>query len=74
MTTHRLTDRLAARLQSRFTNPEAGMTTAEYAIGTIAAASFASLLYKVLVSSQMRAIIVDLLKRAMNDYGLLGVG
>ena len=34
----------------RIANSDAGMTTAEYAIGTVAAAGFGGLLYKVLLS------------------------
>lgn len=40
---------------------ERGMTTAEYAVGTIAAASFAGVLIKILTDPQIQATLLDLL-------------
>lgn len=45
--------------------PEAGMSTAEYAIGTIAACAFAALLYKVVTSSQILGLLTGLISRAL---------
>lgn len=48
---------------------EAGMTTAEYAIGTIAAASFAALLIKLLTSEQVRDLLLRVIKSALSLAG-----
>ena len=48
---------------------DAGMTTAEYAVGTLAAAAFAAVLYKVVTSSQVTAALRALVERAL-DGGL----
>lgn len=45
---------------------DAGMTTAEYAIGTVAACGFGTLLYKVLTSSTVLHLIEDLISRALH--------
>ena len=56
--------RVATRLHGD--DPEAGMSTAEYAVGTVAACGFGGVLYKVITSSQvlelMRGIIAKALK------------
>ena len=44
---------------------EAGMSTAEYAVGTIAACAFAALLYKVVTSSQILDLLSGLVSRAL---------
>lgn len=49
--------------------PEAGMSTAEYAVGTVAACGFAALLFKILTSSQVRRLVVGLVTRALNLAG-----
>ncbi|WP_328911422.1 DUF4244 domain-containing protein [Streptomyces sp. NBC_00234] len=50
---------------SRFARSDRGMTTSEYAVGTIAACGFAAVLYKVVTSgpvlSAMQALIKDAL-------------
>lgn len=51
--------RLAAR------HPEAGMTTAEYAVGTVAACGFAALLYKVVTSGAVSSALNALINRAL---------
>lgn len=48
---------------------ERGMTTAEYAVGTVAACGFAGVLYKLLTSSVVLEFLVELFKRA---FGMLG--
>lgn len=45
---------------------EEGMSTAEYAIGTIAAAAFASLLYTVVTGDSVSAALKSLLERALS--------
>lgn len=44
---------------------EAGMATAEYAIGTVAAASLASILLWILKSDWVRELISDLIRKAL---------
>jgi len=46
---------------------DAGMSTAEYAVGLLAAVGFAALLYKVLTSSQTRDLLTSLLHRALSQ-------
>jgi hypothetical protein len=45
---------------------DAGMSTAEYAIGTIAACAFAALLYKVITSPQILDLLTGLVSRALH--------
>jgi hypothetical protein len=50
----------------RGTAAEAGMTTAEYAVGTVAAVAFASVLFKVVRSSQVQAALSHIVMSALN--------
>lgn len=43
-----------------------GMTTAEYAVGTVAACGFGGLLYKLLTSDEVRAMLRDIIERALS--------
>jgi hypothetical protein len=45
------------------------MTTAEYAIGTVAAAGFAALLIKLLSSDEMREMLLNVIKSALSLAG-----
>lgn len=45
---------------------EAGMSTVEYAIGTIAAAAFAAVLYKVVTGDMIVGALNDLVQRALS--------
>lgn len=45
---------------------DAGMSTAEYAVGMIAACSFAALLYKILTSDTMQSLLRDIVSRALH--------
>ncbi|MER5862115.1 DUF4244 domain-containing protein [Kitasatospora sp. NPDC002040] len=45
---------------------DAGMTTAEYAVGTVAACGFAALLYKVVTSGAVSGALSELLTRALH--------
>lgn len=47
-------------------NGEAGMSTVEYAIGTIAAAAFAAVLYKVVTGDMIVGALNDLVRRALS--------
>ena len=48
---------------------DAGMSTAEYAVGTVAAAGFAAVLYKILTSSAVSAEMQQLIERALSVGG-----
>lgn len=45
---------------------EAGMTTAEYAVGTLAACGFAAVLYKVVTSGAVKSALSALIEKALN--------
>ncbi|RBY84216.1 DUF4244 domain-containing protein [Blastococcus sp. TF02A-26] len=45
--------------------PEAGMSTAEYAVGTIAACAFAAVLYKVVTGGSIVTALTDLVATAL---------
>ena len=42
-----------------------GMSTAEYAVGTVAACGFAGILYKLLTSEQVLSLLTDIVRRAL---------
>ena len=44
---------------------DSGMTTAEYAVGTVAACGFGGILYKLLTSDQVVKMLRDIIKRAL---------
>jgi hypothetical protein len=46
--------------------PDAGMSTAEYAVGTIAAAAFAAVLYAVVTGNSVVSGLSALVQRAMS--------
>lgn len=45
---------------------DAGMSTAEYAVGTIAAVAFAVVLYKIVQSDSVRSTLGHLIDSALN--------
>lgn len=45
---------------------DAGMTTSEYAVGTIAAVAFAAILYKVVTSDAISGALQGLVERALD--------
>ncbi len=45
---------------------EAGMSTAEYAVGTIAACGFAAVLYKIVTSGPVRTALTGLIEKALH--------
>ena len=61
----RLGSRRALRVLRRRLAGDAGMNTAEYAVGTLAAVGFAGLLLKVLTSSSVRGALTGLVERAL---------
>ena len=58
----RFTRRLSARLTAA--GPEAGMTTAEYAVGTVAACGFGGILFKVITSPEILGLLRDVIASA----------
>ncbi|MFE9722392.1 DUF4244 domain-containing protein [Streptomyces sp. NPDC005794] len=50
----------------RCSGPERGMTTSEYAVGTIAACAFAAVLYKVVTSGAVLSELQSLIKDALD--------
>lgn len=64
--------RLAAAIRRRMRDTggqlksEAGMSTAEYAVGTIAACGFAAVLYKVVTSGAVSSELQQLVERALH--------
>ena len=52
------------RLRNRLRG-DAGMNTAEYAVGTLAAVAFAGLLLKVVTSDAVRDALAGLIERAL---------
>lgn len=55
---------LAGRMRARVRR-DAGMNTAEYAVGTLAAVAFAGLLLKVLTSNGVQAALAAVIDRAL---------
>jgi hypothetical protein len=50
-------------------NRERGMSTAEYAVGTIAACTFAAILFKVVSSPEVQEMLKALIDRALKING-----
>jgi glutathione S-transferase len=63
------TSRARAALHRRLAvlqaEPEAGMSTAEYAVGTVAACAFAAVLYRVVTGDSVVDGLTDLVDRAL---------
>ena len=55
--------------QNQIQDPEAGTTTAEYAIGTLAACAFAAVLYKTITSPEVASLLAGLVHRALGTVG-----
>jgi hypothetical protein len=56
---------LARRWAAVRADPEAGMSTAEYAVGTVAACAFAAVLYQVVTGGSVVAALGDLVQSAL---------
>ncbi|MBP0456502.1 MULTISPECIES: DUF4244 domain-containing protein [Streptomyces] len=56
----------ARALWLRRMRSDAGMTTSEYAVGTIAACAFAAVLYKVVTSGTVQGALQSLIERALS--------
>jgi uncharacterized protein DUF4244 len=55
--------RVAARIRSK--GRDTGMSTAEYAVGTLAAVAFAGVLLKVLTSPSIQSALSSIISRAL---------
>ncbi|MEW2550021.1 DUF4244 domain-containing protein [Streptomyces sp. NPDC047002] len=67
--TRALAHAAASRLRAvwaRRPRSDAGMTTAEYAMGTIAACAFAAVLYKVVTGTTVQSALQSLIGRALH--------
>jgi hypothetical protein len=56
-----------ARRTARFLEADQGMTTAEYAVGTVAAVAFAGILLKVVTSPAVHAALTAIIARALKS-------
>ena len=52
--------------QSLQTRGDLGMSTAEYAVGTVAACGFAALLYKIVTSDTVLHLVTSIIDRALH--------
>jgi hypothetical protein len=57
--------RLVRRFRTWLTSDDRGMSTVEYAIGTLAAAAFAAVLYTVISGDNVVAALTGLVQRAL---------
>lgn len=56
-------------LRTRRFGKQAGTTTAEYAIGTLAACAFAAVLYKIVTSGAVSGLLSGIIHRALGSAG-----
>lgn len=57
------------RINRRLRNSERGMTTAEYAVGTVAACGFGGVLYELLQSKPVTNLLGGLVEKALGFLG-----
>jgi len=62
---HRIIQMIHHRLNTLVVD-EAGMSTIEYAIGTIAAAAFGAILYSVVTGDSIVGALTNIINRALN--------
>jgi hypothetical protein len=61
------TRKLLSRVRRRFADAyDAGMTTAEYAVGTVAAVAFAAVLYKIVRSPAVSSMLTSIIHSALH--------
>ncbi|MEK9524133.1 DUF4244 domain-containing protein [Streptomyces venezuelae] len=58
--------RMRARARRDAARRDAGMTTSEYAVGTIAAAGFAAVLYKIVTSGTVSGALESMIGKALD--------
>ncbi|MFB7590372.1 DUF4244 domain-containing protein [Streptomyces sp. NPDC056169] len=54
------------RVRRRGARSDTGMTTSEYAVGTIAAAAFAAVLYKIVTSGTVSGALESMIGKALD--------
>ena len=59
---------VGAATRRRLLSDERGMTTAEYAVGTVAAASLGGLFIKLLTSEEVRNLLWSLISNALGAF------
>jgi Protein of unknown function (DUF4244) len=64
----KLSKRIAQRLNQVRRVADAGMTTAEYAVGTIAAVAFAAVLYRVVRSDAVQSALSSIVVSALHGF------
>jgi hypothetical protein len=64
--THRNTTAVLHRFPPELSAAEDGMSTAEYAVGTVAACGFGALLFKILTSGFATSLLESLISRALH--------
>jgi hypothetical protein len=65
----KLIARLRRRIRSLVTaGLDAGMSTAEYAVGTLAAVAFATVLYKVVTGGSVANLLSGIIEKAMSGF------
>ncbi|MEU6706544.1 DUF4244 domain-containing protein [Streptomyces wuyuanensis] len=64
--TRELFTRARDRLSGRLPRGDAGMTTSEYAMGTIAACAFAAALYQVITSDTVSTALESIIGKALD--------
>jgi hypothetical protein len=62
-----LIERLRPGLPPWLERGDTGMTTAEYAVGTIAAVAFAAVLYRVVRSGEVQAALTSIIHTALTS-------
>jgi hypothetical protein len=59
-------NKISRRMSTLRASVDAGMSTAEYAVGTVAAVAFAVVLYKVVTSGEVQAELADIVRSALH--------
>jgi hypothetical protein len=59
-------DGMRRMIQALRARDDQGMTTAEYAVGTVAACGFGSVLYKILTSDSVVGLVEDVISHALS--------
>ena len=62
----RFVNRVVHALQEHYRD-ERGMSTVEYALGTVAAAAFGALLYTIVTSDTVEQALTSIFERALNE-------
>ncbi|MFL6238801.1 MAG: DUF4244 domain-containing protein [Actinomycetes bacterium] len=58
--------RAVVKIRAVQTSSDRGMTTAEYAVGTVAACGFGGVLYKILTSTPIVSLVTSVIDHALH--------